>query len=49
MEKKIQTLVSLLKDAGILSCLVGELALQYYNVPRVVHVCQPTSTVHSHG
>jgi hypothetical protein len=39
MDVQIQALASLLESAGIASCFTGELALQYYNVPRVVHVC----------
>jgi hypothetical protein len=31
-------LLRILEDGGIICCLVGELALNYYNVPRVVHV-----------
>ena len=27
-----------LKYADILTCSVGEIALNYYNVPRVIHV-----------
>jgi hypothetical protein len=38
MEENIQMLISQLENGGILLCLVGELALQYYNVPRVVYV-----------
>jgi hypothetical protein len=34
-------LLRVLEDGGITCCLVGELALNYYNVPRVVHVCYP--------
>lgn len=40
MEESIQTLSSLPERAGMLFCFVGELALQYYNVPRIVHVGQ---------
>lgn len=31
-------LLHILEDGGVASCLVGELALNYYKVPRVVHV-----------
>lgn len=31
-------LLGLLQDAGIDVCVVGEVALNYYNVPRIIHV-----------
>ena len=34
----IQYVLRLLQDANITVCVVGELALNYYNVPRVIHV-----------
>ncbi|KAL2368935.1 hypothetical protein BDBG_06425 [Blastomyces gilchristii SLH14081] len=42
----IHLLLSFLKDASIPVCVVGELALNYYNVPRVVHdleLCVPAN------
>lgn len=45
MEESIKILSALPESAGILFCSVGELALQYYNVPRVVHVGQPVSVI----
>ena len=38
----IRLLLGLLSEARILVCVVGELALNYYNAPRVVHVCPPS-------
>ena len=35
---QIRLLLGLLREAGIPVCIVGELALNYYNAPRVVHV-----------
>jgi hypothetical protein len=34
----ILRLLRILEDGGIICCFVGEFALNYYNVPRVVHV-----------
>lgn len=34
----IETVLSKLLSEDILACLVGEIALNYYNVPRVMHV-----------
>ena len=38
----IDSVFHLLDAHGISACIIGELALNYYNVPRVVHVsdCQ---------
>lgn len=38
----IDTVFHLLGAHGISACIIGEFALNYYNVPRVVHVgdCQ---------
>lgn len=36
----IDAVLALLRDADITVCVVGELALNYYNVPRVIHVHQ---------
>lgn len=38
----VRLLLGLLSEARILVCVVGELALNYYNAPRVVHVCPPS-------
>ncbi len=35
----IRVLLALLLEAHIPVCIVGELALNYYNAPRIVHVC----------
>lgn len=35
---EIRDVLVLLQDADIPVCIVGEFALNYYNVPRVVHV-----------
>ncbi|KAI1073495.1 ser/Thr protein phosphatase [Whalleya microplaca] len=38
--------ISILKHHGVSTCIVGELALNYYNVPRVCHdveICVPKS------
>ena len=40
--KIIQRLLQSLQEVAIPCCLVGELALNYYNVPRVVHVRFPS-------
>ncbi|KAK6365858.1 hypothetical protein LTR64_008694 [Lithohypha guttulata] len=40
----LKKLVSLLQGENVLCCLVGEIALNYYNVPRVIHdieICVP--------
>lgn len=37
----MQLLLELLQRAGISVCIVGELALNYYNAPRIVHVSKP--------
>ena len=34
----VYRLLALLLEADIPVCVVGELALNYYNVPRIVHV-----------
>lgn len=34
----IRKVLGLLQEAGIPVCIVGELALNYYNAPRVIHV-----------
>ena len=34
----IQAILAVLKDKDIPVCVVGEIALNYYNVPRIVHV-----------
>lgn len=42
----IDIVFHLLNSHGISGCIIGEIALNYYNVPRVVHVsgCKhPTS------
>lgn len=36
--ENIDSLFHLLNTHGIAACIIGELALNYYNVPRVVHV-----------
>lgn len=36
----LKELVNLLQGENVLCCLVGEIALNYYNVPRVIHVSQ---------
>ena len=38
---QIKIVLYILKHANIPACIVGELALLYYNVPRVVHVSNP--------
>jgi hypothetical protein len=38
MEALLKVALRILEHAGIPTCLVGELALNYYNVPRVLHV-----------
>ncbi|KAK7408612.1 hypothetical protein QQX98_009214 [Neonectria punicea] len=43
----INALVLILKHHGVPTCIVGELALNYYNVPRVCHdveICVPKSS-----
>lgn len=35
---QLKVALRILEHAGILACLVGEIALNYYNVPRVLHV-----------
>lgn len=35
----IQLLVRKLQEAHIAVCIIGEIALNYYNVPRMIHVC----------
>ncbi|KAG2001443.1 hypothetical protein GB937_010177, partial [Aspergillus fischeri] len=38
--------LSNLRSEGILACVIGEIALNYYNVPQVVHdieICVPES------
>lgn len=35
------SVLSILYDKKIPVCVIGELALNYYNVPRVVHVRYP--------
>lgn len=35
---QIKIALHILEHAGICTCLVGEIALNYYNVPRVLHV-----------
>ncbi|CAI7612143.1 unnamed protein product [Penicillium bialowiezense] len=40
----IKPLLNSLNEANILVCVIGEIALNYYNVPRVVHdieICIP--------
>ena len=37
-ELELKPALRLLEKDGIAVCIVGELALNYYNVPRVVHV-----------
>ncbi|RWQ97930.1 hypothetical protein C8Q69DRAFT_457207 [Paecilomyces variotii] len=42
----IKTVLSSLQDGSIPACIIGEIALNYYNVPRVVHdieICVPKS------
>jgi hypothetical protein len=39
----IKVVVSSLQSEGIPACIIGEIALNYYDVPRVVHV-----SVHRH-
>jgi hypothetical protein len=34
----VKQALSILKTADVSACLIGEIALNYYNVPRVVHV-----------
>jgi len=34
---QLKAALRILEHAGIPTCLVGELALNYYNVPRVLH------------
>ena len=34
----IKAVLSSLQREGIPACVIGEIALNYYNVPRVVHV-----------
>lgn len=34
----IHVLIQVLSEEAIQYCLVGELGLNYYNVPRIVHV-----------
>lgn len=34
----LKPVLSVLKEKDNLACLIGEIALNYYNVPRVVHV-----------
>ncbi|KAF2435245.1 hypothetical protein EJ08DRAFT_656863 [Tothia fuscella] len=35
---QLKIVLRILEHKGIISCLVGETALNYYNVPRVIHV-----------
>jgi hypothetical protein len=35
---QLKVALRIFEHAGIPTCLVGELALNYYNVPRVLHV-----------
>jgi hypothetical protein len=37
----VKLALSTLKAANISACLIGEITLNYYNVPRVVHVSTP--------
>lgn len=37
----IKVAAMILKHHGVEMCIVGELALNYYNVPRVCHVGHP--------
>ncbi|PYH94601.1 hypothetical protein BO71DRAFT_353039 [Aspergillus ellipticus CBS 707.79] len=44
----IETSLSRLRLQGISACLIGEIALNYYNVPRVVHdieICVPRASL----
>ncbi|KAL4950222.1 hypothetical protein BDW69DRAFT_172640 [Aspergillus filifer] len=44
----IKSLLSCLKDRGIVACLVGEIALNFFGAPRVVHdveICVPGSSL----
>jgi hypothetical protein len=34
----LKVALRILEHGGIPACLVGEIALNYYNVPRVLHV-----------
>lgn len=38
---QIKVALRLLAHAGIPTCITGEIALNYYNVPRAVHVSTP--------
>lgn len=42
-ETLIKATLVILDFQQIRSCIVGELALNYYNVPRVLHVRSPDS------
>ncbi|TVY83018.1 hypothetical protein LSUE1_G002428 [Lachnellula suecica] len=45
---QLKVALRVLEYAGITTCLVGEIALNYYNVPRVVHdleICVPENLV----
>jgi hypothetical protein len=35
---QLKVIVQILRHGGITACFVGEVVLNYYNVPRVVHV-----------
>jgi hypothetical protein len=41
----IHHLMKFFTNRNIIFCFVGELALNYYNVPRVVHVPIPNSVL----
>ncbi|KAL4945755.1 hypothetical protein BDV06DRAFT_184096 [Aspergillus oleicola] len=44
----IKSLLSCLEDRDIAACLIGEIALNFYGVPRVVHnieICVPESSL----
>lgn len=36
----LQTALHLLKSSNVAAVVVGEVVLNYYNVPCVLHVCQ---------
>ncbi|RYO85722.1 hypothetical protein DL766_009367 [Monosporascus sp. MC13-8B] len=40
----IRAAVLILRHHGVSVCIAGELALNYYNVPRVCHICVPNSS-----
>lgn len=35
---KVASAIKSIEDEGICVCVLGEVALNYYNVPRVIHV-----------